>query len=83
MLAAHRGGIKTVLIPEENRRDLAEIPKNIKSKLDIKPVKWIDEVLEVALQHMPVALPQKDGEGIASVKEEKAAKKDKSNLHAH
>jgi len=83
LLAAHRGGIKTVLIPEENRRDLAEIPKNIKSKLDIKPVKWIDEVLEVALQHMPVALPQKDGEGIASVKEEKAAKKDKSNLHAH
>ena len=83
LLAAHRGGIKTVLIPEENRRDLAEIPKNIKSKLDIKPVKWIDEVLEVALQHMPVALPQKDGEGISSVKEEKTAKKDKSNLHAH
>ncbi|MDH4275954.1 MAG: endopeptidase La, partial [Gammaproteobacteria bacterium] len=53
LLAAHRGGITTVLIPEENRRDLAEIPKNIKQKLEIKPVKWIDEVLQVALQHMP------------------------------
>jgi ATP-dependent Lon protease len=53
LLAAHRGGIKTVLIPEENKRDLAEIPKNIKQSLDIRPVKWIDEVLELALQHMP------------------------------
>jgi len=55
LLAAHRGGIKTVLIPDENRRDLTDIPKNIKAALDIKPVKWIDEVLEVALQHLPVA----------------------------
>ena len=53
LLAAHRGGITTVLIPEENRRDLAEIPKNILDNLDIIPVKWIDEVLQVALQHMP------------------------------
>ncbi|MDH5446294.1 MAG: endopeptidase La [Gammaproteobacteria bacterium] len=53
LLAAHRGGIKTVLIPDENRRDLTEIPKNIQADLDIKPVKWIDEVLEVALQHLP------------------------------
>ncbi|MHB8472510.1 MAG: endopeptidase La [Gammaproteobacteria bacterium] len=53
LLAAHRGGITTVLIPEENRRDLVDIPKNIKSQLDIRPVKWIDEVLQVALQHMP------------------------------
>ncbi len=58
LLAAHRGGIGTVLIPEENRRDLVEIPKNIKSQLDIRPVKWIDEVLQVALQHMPVPLPE-------------------------
>jgi ATP-dependent Lon protease len=49
LLAAHRGGIKTVLIPHENERDLAEIPDNVKKDLDIKPVKWIDEVLEVAL----------------------------------
>ncbi len=55
LLAAHRGGITTVLIPEENRRDLVDIPKNIKSQLDIRPVKWIDEVLQVALQHMPTA----------------------------
>ena len=56
LLAAHRGGITTVLIPEENRKDLAEIPKNVKDKLEILPVKWIDEVLEVALQHAPVPL---------------------------
>ena len=53
LLAAHRGGIKTVLIPDENKRDLKEIPDNIKGDLDIRPVKWIDEVLEVALQRLP------------------------------
>jgi len=58
LLAAHRGGITTVLIPEENRKDLAEIPENVKDKLDIKPVKWIDEVLEVALQHAPEPLSE-------------------------
>ena len=54
LLAAHRGGIGTVLIPQENEKDLAEIPKNIKDKLNILPVKWIDQVLELALQHMPL-----------------------------
>ena len=54
LLAAHRGGIGTVLIPEENEKDLAEIPKNIKDKLTIVPVKWIDQVLQHALAHMPV-----------------------------
>jgi len=54
LLAAHRGGISTVLIPHENEKDLAEIPKNIKDKLAIVPVKWIDQVLEHALQHMPI-----------------------------
>ena len=53
LLAAHRGGIKVVLIPKENERDLEEIPKNIKDQLEIKPVRWFDEVLQVALQHMP------------------------------
>ncbi len=53
LLAALRGGIKTVLIPMENQRDLAEIPKNIQQHLDIRPVRWIDEVLEVALQRLP------------------------------
>ncbi len=54
LLAAHRGGIGTVLIPEENEKDLAEIPKNIKDKLTIVPVKWIDQVMEQALVHQPV-----------------------------
>ena len=53
LLAAHRGGIQTVIIPEENERDLVEIPKNIKQNLDIRPVRWIDEVLEVALADRP------------------------------
>jgi ATP-dependent Lon protease len=53
LLAALRGGLRTVLIPEENRRDIAEIPANIKQHLEIRPVKWIDEVLTVALQHLP------------------------------
>ncbi|MBT3427770.1 MAG: endopeptidase La [Gammaproteobacteria bacterium] len=53
LLAAHRGGIKVVMIPDENKRDLKDIPDNIKGELEIIPVKWIDEVLEVALQRMP------------------------------
>ncbi|MHB0774143.1 endopeptidase La [Halomonas sp. WWR20] len=53
LLAARRGGIKTVLIPEENRRDLKEVPDNIKNALDIRPVRWIDEVLDVALAGKP------------------------------
>ena len=53
LLAAHRGGIETVLIPADNEKDLVEIPKNIKEKLRIVPVKWIDEVWELALQQMP------------------------------
>ena len=68
LLAAHRGGIAIVLIPEENAKDLVEIPKNIKDKLEIKPVKWIDEVLQFALHHMPVS---HDAE--AAVKDKKAA----------
>jgi ATP-dependent Lon protease len=53
LLAAHRGGIQVVVIPEENERDLVEIPKNIKQNLDIRPVRWIDEVLEIALAEPP------------------------------
>ncbi len=58
LLAAQRGGIKIVLIPEENTKDLVEIPDNVKNKLDIHPVKWIDQVLEMALEHKPVPLPE-------------------------
>jgi ATP-dependent Lon protease len=60
LLAAHRGGIKTVLIPEENLKDLAEIPDNVKNRLEILPVKWIDQVLELALERRPEALTKKD-----------------------
>jgi len=60
LLAAHRGGIETVLIPEENEKDLAEIPKNIKDKLTIVPVKWIDQVMEHALVRMPLPEIAKD-----------------------
>ena len=56
LLAAHRGGIKTVIIPEENKRDLKEIPDNIKADLSIKPVKWIDDVIDLALQFAPQPL---------------------------
>lgn len=59
LLAAHRGGITTVVIPAENEKDLVDIPENIKKNLDIKPVHWIDEVLEIALQHLPVAIEKK------------------------
>ena len=55
LLAAHRGGIKTVLIPQENVKDLVEIPDNIKGKLEIHPVKWIDQVLDFALERKPQA----------------------------
>jgi len=58
LLAAQRGGIKVVLIPEENTKDLAEIPDNIKNKLDIHPVKWIDQVFEMALERMPEPLEE-------------------------
>ncbi len=58
LLAAHRGGIKMVLIPEENVKDLVDIPDNIKNRLDIHPVKWIDGVLELALERKPQPLPE-------------------------
>ncbi|MBL4712265.1 MAG: endopeptidase La [Gammaproteobacteria bacterium] len=77
LLAAHRAGIKTVLIPYENEKDLVEIPKNILSKLDIKPVRWIDEVLELALTEMPV--PLKEAKGTTATKRAgKSAKNKKS-----
>jgi ATP-dependent Lon protease len=59
LLAAQRGGIKVVLIPEENTKDLAEIPDNIKNKLEIHPVKWIDQVLDMALERKPEPLAEK------------------------
>ncbi|MDX1516100.1 MAG: endopeptidase La [Woeseiaceae bacterium] len=75
LLAAHRGGLSTVLIPHENEKDLAEIPKNIKDKLDIVAVKWIDEVLEHALTHLPAPkaeLAEANPEAESSPKEPKS-----------
>jgi ATP-dependent Lon protease len=60
LLAAHRGGIKTVMIPEQNVKDLAEIPDNVKNKLEIVPVRWIDKALEIALERSPVPLTDEE-----------------------
>ncbi len=72
LLAAHRGGISTVMIPEDNVKDLNEIPVNIKNKLNIRPVKWIDQVLEIALEYKPEVLPSDiPGQVIPSPAEER------------
>ncbi|GIX52256.1 endopeptidase La [Sphaerotilus sulfidivorans] len=60
LLAAHRGGIRTVLIPQDNAKDLQDIPENVKSQLEIIPVKWFDRVLEVALERLPEPLPDEE-----------------------
>jgi ATP-dependent Lon protease len=65
LLAAHRGGIRLALIPEENVKDLVDIPENIKNALEILPVKWIDQVLELALERKPEPLPET--EAVAAV----------------
>jgi ATP-dependent Lon protease len=86
LLAAHRGGITTVLIPDDNVKDLAEIPDNIKEKLDIRSVKWIDEVLQVALTHMPVPLPATPAKAAAEIAGEKRRRRPsraKSQVRAH
>ena len=80
LLAAHRGGITTVLIPEENEKDLAEIPDNIKAKLEIIPVRWIDQVLEVALAHQPTPLPDSQ---VADAAKAKSKDKKSSSVRAH
>ncbi|MBT4385692.1 MAG: endopeptidase La [Betaproteobacteria bacterium] len=64
LLAAHRGGIKTVLIPQENVKDLADIPDNIKGKLNVHPVKWIDEVLDMALERAPISMADDDSSAV-------------------
>jgi ATP-dependent Lon protease len=82
LLAAHRGGITTVLIPAENEKDLADIPENIKQNLEIKPVHWIDEVLEVALQYMPIPFEKMEVEEQGK-NETEAVKKIKPGVTAH
>ncbi len=82
LLAAHRGEIKTVLIPKENEKDLSEIPKNIKQKLEIIPVQWIDEVLQVALVKMPEPLDDADTVDSITAKRKKTTAKNKP-VQAH
>jgi ATP-dependent Lon protease len=81
LLAAHRGGITTVVIPRDNEKDLAEIPKNIKDKLNIVPVRWIDEVLQLALQNMPA--PKSAQEPLADDGQAKAADPGEKGVRAH
>ncbi len=73
LLAAHRGGIKTVMIPEENVKDLQDIPENVKNQLEIVPVRWIERVLEVALEAVPTPLPDEEVPVAAAKPDEKAA----------
>jgi ATP-dependent Lon protease len=80
LLAAHRGGIGTVLIPWENEKDIVEIPKNIKDKLTIVPVRWIDEVLEYSLQHMPAPNAQK---GSGEEKQKQSAEAEEEGVRPH
>jgi ATP-dependent Lon protease len=86
LLAAQRGGIAIVLIPEENKKDLVEIPDNIKGKLDIRPVRWIDEVLEIALTARPVPLVAAVSVPVGVVAERKAprrARRSGKTVQAH
>ena len=80
LLAAHRGGIKTVLIPEENRRDLKDIPDNVLGDIDVRPVRWIDEVLEVALSRQPVPYVADDA-AQAVAQDEEPANKERPSAH--
>ena len=80
LLAAHRGGIKTVLIPEENRRDLKDIPDNVLGDIDVRPVRWIDEVLEVALSRQPVPYVADDA-AQAVAQDEEPANEERPSAH--
>ncbi len=83
LLAARRGGIKTVIIPKENERDLKEVPDNIKEDLNIRAVKWIDEVLSIALESMPEPLSDEDfmASSVASDPQDSEDEKNRINTH--
>ncbi|HEV2333035.1 MAG TPA: endopeptidase La [Gammaproteobacteria bacterium] len=83
LLAAHRGGLGTVIIPQENEKDLAEIPKNIKGALDIRPVRWVDDVLKIALQNMPEAKPVEPPEPAKQPAEVAGGKTETDGVRAH
>lgn len=81
LLAAHRGGIKTVLIPEQNKKDLTDIPEDIQKALDIRPVRWIDEVLDVALTSSPYVVSGHKKETGKNVKEKPKGRSSKAIRH--
>ena len=83
LLAAHRGGITVVLIPADNEKDLADIPENVKKGLTIKPVKWIDEVLEIALESLPKSLSEEDEELESSAPASASFDADVDKIRAH
>ena len=85
LLAAHRAGIKIAIIPHENVRDLQEIPVKVRQNLDIKPANWIDEVIALALEHMPKTLPDDEIEGKPEPEKEKRLKSEEaqSGVTAH
>ncbi|MCX2973130.1 endopeptidase La [Halieaceae bacterium IMCC8485] len=83
LLAARRGGIKTVIIPKENERDLKEIPDNIKEHLNIRPVKWIDEVLSIALESMPEPLSDEDYMASSISGGPEGAEEEKNRINTH
>lgn len=83
LLAAQRGGIRRVLIPKENERDLKEIPENVKSDLEIIPVKWMDQVLEVALERQPHPVDLEDQDGKQERPMERPDKDGEISISAH
>ena len=83
LLAAHRGGVRTVLIPDENVKDLAEIPDNIKGNLEIKAVKWIDEVLQLALRTMPQPVTAPSAESDVAKPAKRQGRRPGKPVHAH
>ncbi len=83
LLAALRGGIKTVIIPAENEKDLKEIPKNVTEDMSIRCVRWIDQVLGIALQHMPEPLPEEDPTQAAIVVSNIKSKKKPEETSTH
>ncbi|MGN0921323.1 MAG: endopeptidase La [Cellvibrio sp.] len=81
LLAAHRGGIKTVIIPQDNERDLKEIPENIKQDMTIKPVKWIDEVLDIALSRKPIPLSDEEYQRLEQAAQTIMKESPRNNTH--
>ena len=82
LLAAQRGGLKTVLIPKENEKELVEIQKNIKRGLEIVPVQWIDEILALALEELPAPESIKAGETVSTKSKSQTQSNDEIDDHA-